>query len=205
MQQLVILFAKPPQAGAVKTRLIPALGEQGALSVHQRLLDRTLAIMQQLPASLNIQLCLAEPIVKPDVMSDYFFGQWPVCLQQGDNLGERLANAFKSNFAWADQIVIIGSDCPVLTADYILQAFTALTKKNDVVIGPAEDGGYVLIGLSRFIQALFLNMPWSTPQLFNETITQLNNQQVSYHLLTELWDVDVPADVKRLDRLRHHG
>lgn len=200
MQQLVILFTKPPRAGAVKTRLIPALGEQRALSVHQWLLDRTLMMMQQLPVSIKVQLCLTEPLIASDKLSRYYSEQWPLCLQQGNDLGERLANAFKLNLTQANHVLIIGSDCPVLTSDYILRAFSALEHKSDAVVGPAADGGYVLLGLSRFIPELFFNMPWSTPQLLSNTLVKLNRLQVSYQLLPELWDVDVPADVKRLER-----
>jgi len=115
-------------------------------------------------------------------------------IQIGDDLGERMQHAFEFVFKLGHtKAIIIGSDCPTLDAKMLSQALDELDN-NEVVIGPSEDGGYYLLGMKRLISRLFENMPWSQPHLFQQSIKLLKHQQITYHLLSTLNDIDTEED-----------
>ena len=173
--------------GRVKTRLAAALGDEEALQVYQLLVKHTQAISEAVKVDTYI------------FYSDFVEEQgWPSAynhfVQQGTNLGERIAWAFEKVFTDApEKAVIIGSDCLELTTAIIEQAFTDL-ETHDVVIGPAKDGGYYLLGLKQPRPELFKNIKWSTPSVRSQTISTCRQQQLTYSLLPELTDIDVAED-----------
>jgi uncharacterized protein len=186
----LIIFVKNPLPGKVKTRLADALGKENALLIYQKLLQHTHLV------TCNINA------VKYVFYSDYidYTDLWNNDLyrkerQFGNDLGQRMKNAFEILFARGyKQVVIIGSDCYELTEQIINDAFDKL-KKTDLVIGPSADGGYYLLGMNTFIPQLFSTKSWSTSKLLQETLTEINLLNYSLYQLPVLNDVDIPADV----------
>jgi rSAM/selenodomain-associated transferase 1 len=191
----VVVLAKAPQPGRVKTRLVPVLGEQGAAELYVQLLWRTLQVASgvgEWPVELWCSPCQDHPFFAT-CRSD--FG---VMLrdQQGSDLGERMMTA---GLADACPVVLIGADCPMLDADYLRGAISALAAGDEVVIGPAEDGGYGLIGMRRLVPELFRDMPWGSDQVLARTRDRLASLGVVWRELNVLWDVDRPEDLRRLE------
>ena len=190
MKELLIVFAKNLIKGKVKTRLAFGIGDDGALKVYQELLRHTFTISRSLP-------CRKVIYYSDFIPSD---SQWKTAgfleaIQNGDDLGSRMMNAFKTAFAEGfKKVVIIGTDCIELTTAGIQIAFQRLDEK-DVVIGPAQDGGYYLLGVKQLHPNLFLNKSWSTAQVFNETLNDCRKQNLSCSVLEELSDIDTPEDL----------
>jgi uncharacterized protein len=186
----LILFARLPLAGATKTRLIPALGPAGAAQLAKRLTEHAAEQARAVGclATVNGTGGSAAQIV-----------QWlglPCTLQVEGDLGARMHAAMRAAYAsGAARILLIGSDCPGLTADILLQGFEALTTQ-DVVFGPAVDGGYYLIGLRAPQPQLFEGMAWSHNQVLHDTIARLG--RLTYALLPTLHDIDTPDDLALL-------
>ncbi|WNF45650.1 TIGR04282 family arsenosugar biosynthesis glycosyltransferase [Pseudomonas sp. SG20056] len=191
------MLARAPVAGRVKTRLIPALGAQGACDLQQLLLERAL----QLPA-----LGFSERFLWLDDLPDanlQAFAQrlgWTLVEQPAGDLGERMRRIATLGLAESDAVILMGNDCPALDGDYLRAACGAL-QEQPVVIGPAEDGGYVLLGLRRIDAALFSDMPWGTERVFDMTLQRLQQLDWRPALLPALWDVDRPEDLSRLAAL----
>ena len=192
-----MVFARAPTPGEAKTRLIPALGAAGAAALHRQL------VMHCLRAATDAQLGPVELWCAPDT-SDPFFRecerQLGVSLwEQGEgDLGERMQRAFESALVRAARAILVGSDIPALSARYLRDADRALVRGNKVVIGPAEDGGYVLIGLSRCDPELFRDIPWGGPDVMAETRRRIAAIAWRSSELPVLWDVDQPEDLERL-------
>ncbi len=192
----ILIFAKAPQAGRVKTRLIPALGAAAAADLYARLLEATVARAVS-PALAPVCCCCAPDTTHP------FFRQladdYPVTLtqQQGADLGERMQTAACTALAEAGSVLLIGGDCPVLDAGHLGQALAWLAAGSDAVVGPAEDGGYVLLGLKRSAPELFREMPWGGERVLRETRARLQRLGWRYRELPPLWDLDRPADLRR--------
>lgn len=192
MKDILQIFAKAPIPGQVKTRLIQKLGKQGATDLHQQLVQFCL---QQFSGSFSIQLWCT-----PDEHHPFFQAcqaDFSISLhrQKGADLGERMVYALAS-IAPAP-VVLIGSDCPSLTVQTIHDAFIALRQDNAVVLAPAEDGGYVLIGMQQVLSTLFTDIPWGTSQVLAQTRARLQNLGVRWQELPIQWDVDLPTDVER--------
>lgn len=196
-KERVLVFAKAPQPGTVKTRLIPMLGAQGAAALHARLVEHTLATVCAAHAGVLELHCA------PDAADPFFQhcgGKYGLALatQRGGDLGERMHCAFAGALATAARVILIGTDCPALTARHLRQAQLALVDGNDAVFVPAEDGGYALIGLARNDARLFENIPWGSAQVMAQTRERLRSLHWRWHELDTLWDVDRPADYRRL-------
>lgn len=200
---MILIFAKAPVAGAVKTRLIPALGGQGAARLHERLARHCIA---QASAA---GLCPVQLWCAPDAAHPFFAQcqkEFGVTLhtQQGNDLGTRMAHALSEalNSALpsaghsAGYAVVIGTDCPALSAHDLGEALSALEEGYDAVLGPAEDGGYVLLGLRRVALELFENIPWGTEQVLGMTRARLKQLQWRWHELPARRDVDRPQDIE---------
>lgn len=192
----LLVFARAPVPGLVKTRLIPALGAAGAAALHGRLLERTLATA-----------CAAAPgrvelWCTPDTGAPAFAAaaeHWGVTLQRqppGD-LGARMHAALAAALDRGTRALLIGCDCPALTAADLEQAFAALDA-DDVVLGPAADGGYVLVGARRLSPLLFTGIDWGGPRVLRQTRARLVALGWRWHELRTLWDVDRPEDLARL-------
>lgn len=185
----ILIFAKAPIPGQCKTRLIPALGAAAAAKLHQQLLIQTLHMASQ------TGLCPIELWCHPTHDHDFFLQcaiEYPLTLhqQQGHDLGQRMHHAIDASLQQSRQAILIGSDCPVITTDYLRCALTALEQKNDAVIGPVEDGGYVLIGLQRSASYLFNQINWGSNQVFEQTQQRLKQLNFKWHELETLWDID---------------
>jgi rSAM/selenodomain-associated transferase 1 len=197
-----MVFAKAPTPGRVKTRLVPALGERAAAALHRQLAERTLC------TALAAGLGQVELWCAPGT-NDAFFAACAkqhgvgLCAQGEGDLGTRMARALEFALAQGSPGLLIGSDCPALTAEYLREAAAALVNGCDAVIGPAEDGGYVLIGLARSPAApLFEDIAWGSATVMQETRTRLASLNWCWRELATLWDVDRPEDLSRLAQLR---
>jgi rSAM/selenodomain-associated transferase 1 len=193
----IIVFAKAPQPGAVKTRLVPLLGEEGAAALHAKLVERTLETTRA--ASFGcVELHCA-----PDT-DDPFFGfcrgHFNVTLkpQVAGDLGTRMSCAFESALEAHACVLLVGSDCPALTALHLRQAERALRDGADAVLVPCQDGGYALIGLRRVDAKLFDGIAWGSDSVMAETRARLEQLGWTWRELETLWDVDHPEDYARL-------
>ncbi len=186
MKEAVIIFVRNPELGKVKTRLAKELGDQNTLNIYIKLLEHT-------------------QVVSAAVSADKFvFGteqlkfSWPGStteIQSSGDLGEKMNDAFQLLFERGYQkVVIIGSDCLQLSTHHIEEAFTALNE-NDIVIGPAEDGGYYLLGMKKIYSKLFMNKSWSTEKVFTETLQSIQTLHLRSHILEQLVDVDEKKDL----------
>lgn len=190
-ERVVIVFIKNPEKGKVKTRLAKTVGNTKALQVYQKLLEITKSVTDQLDVSK--QVWYSRFIDNDDIWSD---DNYEKHLQEGDNLGLRMQHAFKKAFGYGYQkVVIIGSDCSALEAELVEQSFRALDS-HQAVIGPASDGGYYLLGMSVFYPTLFKDKPWSTSSVFEQTIRQFKEMNLSYKQLPVLNDIDTEEDLK---------
>jgi len=189
---MIAIFAKEPAAGRVKTRLIPALGAQGAARLAAEMLEHT--VEEALATGLPVELC-----GEPDPAS--WYGGPPLRLSpQGEgDLGERLARAAERLLGEAGRLLLIGSDCPELDSQRLSASARAL-ETHDAVIHPARDGGYVLLGLRRFDASLFEAMPWSSAAVGAETIARIGALGWSLDLRETLADVDEPSDLALVGR-----
>jgi len=191
MENVLIIFAKNPSYGKVKTRLAATIGHDRALEVYRVLLAHTAEITRQVNASKIV--FYAEFIEQHDVWD----GHSQKSVQQGGELGERMANAFQEALKGHRRAVIIGTDCPELDEQTICDAFSHLAD-NDVVIGPTADGGYYLLGVKMFHPWLFTDIPWSTHTVFEETMARCHLHRLRHHVLPVLHDVDDENDLKYL-------
>ncbi|MDP3816510.1 TIGR04282 family arsenosugar biosynthesis glycosyltransferase [Pseudomonas sp.] len=191
------MLARAPVPGRVKTRLIPALGREGACDLQRLLLERAL----QLPVEGFSERFLWLDDV-PDASLQALAEElgWTLVEQPAGDLGERMRCIATLGLAGSDAVILIGNDCPALDAGYLNNACEAL-QGQPVVIGPAEDGGYVLLGLRRITALLFSDIPWGTEQVLRMTRERLQQLDWGHHLLPELWDVDRPEDLPRLAEL----
>ncbi len=193
----VIIFAKAPTPGLVKTRLIPALGEAGAAELQRQLIERTLH------TAAAARLGPIELWCAPGTEHPFFtacakrHGIHLLAQGEGD-LGARMARAL----AAGSPALLVGCDCPALTAAYLRAAAAALAGGDEAVFGPAEDGGYVLVGLARAPAAqLFEQLAWGTAAVMQETRERLTRARWRWRELPLLWDVDRPEDLPRLRQL----
>ncbi|OOG25928.1 hypothetical protein B1C78_05615 [Thioalkalivibrio denitrificans] len=188
------VFARAPRPGETKTRLIPALGPAGAALLHERLIHRTLETARS-AAPAEVELWCT-----PD-MSDDFFTECArrynvrLRLQAGGDLGARMHGALNDARGAGTHAVLAGTDCPALTADHLRRAMTWLDAGADLVLGPAEDGGYVLIGAGRAEAELFRDMPWGTDRVFVETCKRAEDLGLDVRCLEVLPDLDRPEDL----------
>jgi rSAM/selenodomain-associated transferase 1 len=193
----VAILTKAPEPGKVKTRLAMMLGVEGAARLHERFVIRTVeAAAEAATGPITVW-------ASPDASHPFFQGlgqRFPLAFQRqaGDDLGERMYVAI----AHAKMpVLVIGTDCPLLTAVHLRDAAEVLRGGADAVIFPAEDGGYVLIGMRRPIPEVFANMAWSTDGVMMETRQRLRHLGLSWREpVHHLWDVDRPTDVMRMRR-----
>ena len=197
---VLLIFCKAPIAGQVKTRLIPTLTTEQAMQLHSELSLSTLQRATQSP------LCRVQLWCTPSIEHDFFsqaehnypLTRWQ---QQGNDLGERMNHALCTALKSYKRAVLIGCDCPSLTSQELASAISVLNDKTTAVFAPAEDGGYVLIGLNRPQPELFVTMPWGGTQVMTETRTRCQQLGIIYHELAQQWDVDTAEDLTRYQKL----
>jgi len=194
-QARLILFTRYPEPGRTKTRLIPALGAHGAAALQRRMSEAIVTRMAAFAADYPVRPEIRYADGNQQAMEAWLSNDIP-CLDQGEgDLGDRLLRAFAQSFAQGAQaVVVIGADCPDLTPALFSQAFSALARK-DLVLGPAMDGGYYLIGLTRPAPALFAEIPWGGGEVLAATLKQAQALELATHMLEPLADVDRPEDL----------
>lgn len=178
----VLVFSRAPVPGRVKTRLVPRLGEWGAARLHVRLTAHALHTAQAARCG-TVQL-------------------YDTAKQRGADLGERMYRALAGALRRHRGAILIGADCPALRADDLARAARLLAAGSDVVLAPAEDGGYVLIGARRVSPQLFEGIEWGSSSVYAATARRLTEQGYRWRALRRLWDIDRPEDLDRLRSLR---
>lgn len=189
---LLIVFCKNPVLGLCKTRLAATIGDAAALSIYEFLLNHTATICSALKT--DKQVFYSHSVNSGDCWPESTFQKKIQC---GSDLGQRMNHAFAGGFDEGyTHIVLIGTDLYDLDIALLENAFEAL-KQKEVVIGPSEDGGYYLIGLSRLNSELFNNKNWSTSSVLSDTLSNLPPE--NYHLLPKRNDIDTEADLHPID------
>ena len=194
------VFTKAPVPGRVKTRLIPALGEARACELYQSLLIRTLTTACSSTIA-QVHLYCTPTIEHPFLQecADNFNVQ--LCLQEGEDLGARMGNALTAELNEFAYALVIGCDCPWLESADLEMAYACLAADAEVVLGPARDGGYYLLGLCSAQKNLFEDMPWGGPTVLKQTRQRLSAAAINWHELTEYPDLDSPEDLPAYEKL----
>ncbi len=190
-EALLMIFARNPVKGKVKTRLAADLGEEEALVVYKELLKHTKTVCEQV--SVDKIVFYSDFIEMEDVWTGEGFFKVE---QHGEGLGERMRNAFFAAFeAGNSPVIIIGTDCFELTSAIISEAFEKL-KESDVVVGPALDGGYYLLGMKKYLPQLFDGIQWSTATVCQETLNKCHELNACVTKLSVLADIDTKEDLE---------
>jgi rSAM/selenodomain-associated transferase 1 len=190
LKNLLIIFYRNPELGKVKTRLAKTLGDEKALAIYLKLSSHTRAITENL--AIDKVVYYSNFVDTEDVWPNTTFQKK---LQNGNDLGEKMNNAFVEGFqSGYERVCIIGTDCFELSRDIIKQAFDQL-HTNDAVIGRAKDGGYYLLGMKKLILELFTNKTWSSDTVATDTIQNFKDLSLSYAQLAVLTDVDEEKDL----------
>lgn len=192
----ILIFAKAPQRGRVKTRLMPVLGAEGACALHERLLYQTVERCCR-AALAPVELWCTPGVDHPAFERLAASFRLERFAQQGADLGERMAHAARAAFRRANRVLLIGTDAPALAPGHLQEALLGL-EHAVVMMAPAEDGGYVLLGLRRPVPELFERMPWGSDRVAMLTRRRCAAQGLPLHELETLWDVDRPEDLARL-------
>ncbi|HEA20278.1 hypothetical protein LCGC14_1170660 [marine sediment metagenome] len=195
-KDLLLIFTRNPEMGKCKTRLAQTVGDETALDIYKFLLRHTVSITENLNTAK--QVWYSEEIWEDDIWDETFYDKR---LQKGTDLGLRMANAFQDGFTSGfDRIIVIGSDIFDLKQSDIENAFAQLDK-NDFVIGPAQDGGYYLLGMKSFKAELFQNKNWGQDTVLKDTMDHIKNEKLA--ILEERNDIDVYDDIKDKEAFKH--
>lgn len=191
----ILIFAKAPVAGQVKTRLVPSITAEQAASLHQELTRDRLRICTR------ARLCDVQLWCGTDTEHPFFVDcrqRYGVQLyaQEGGDLGERMSAALNHMLGRYGKVIIIGTDAPALEIDTINAAVNELERR-DIVLVPAEDGGYVLLAASKYQDGLLASVPWGTENVLASTMRNIEHLGLTCSLLGECWDVDRPEDLER--------
>ena len=189
-KEVVLVFQKNAILGKVKTRLASGMGEARALEIYRHLIQSTYSVLEDMSAPVWTYFSDFIPETVNTPIEKSF-------VQEGQDLGHRMANAFARSFELGmDKVVLIGTDCPMLQSEHLNQAFEALTH-SDLVVGPATDGGYYLIGMKRRADYLFEGITWSTAEVLSQTLAVVTAHGLHFTLLDELSDIDTQEDWER--------
>lgn len=193
-KNLILIFTRNPELGKCKTRLAKTIGDENALTIYKMLLEHTEKVVRKVYADKAVYYSVK--VRENDLWDSNLYQKH---LQYGDDLGIRMENAFKNSFeAGYENVLIVGSDLYDLKPEHIQNAFEHL-KTNDVVIGPAEDGGYYLLGMKKMHPSIFKNKKWGTASVRKDTLNDLSN--VNVHQIEMLNDIDLYEDLKNYDQL----
>ncbi|MBT8265350.1 MAG: TIGR04282 family arsenosugar biosynthesis glycosyltransferase [Bacteroidia bacterium] len=198
---IVMVFIRNPELGHVKTRLAKTIGDQSALKIYKFLLQHTQNELFDLNCDKAVYY--SENINKNDIWDNAHYQKY---IQLGSDLGDRMLHAFKNSFeSGYKKVLIIGSDLFDLKSEYIKNAIAHLDHY-DIVLGPAKDGGYYLLGMTVLNDRIFSNKAWGTEAVFESTMNDLKNESV--FLLPELNDIDIYDDIKEhkilTELIKHH-
>lgn len=195
MPPVLIIFSRYPEAGRSKTRLIPALGASGAALLHEDMTRHTLSTAAELTRDYPVRVEVHFAGGDEGLMRRVFGGDFPYLPQAAGDLGHKMRTALEGALrTGAGRAVVIGTDCPGLTASRLRQAFEALETR-ELVLGPAMDGGYYLIGCRRVWPELFADIPWGTGEVWARTLAAARDAGLTPQILEPLADVDRPEDL----------
>jgi len=195
MNDVLLVFAKVPRPGEVKTRLTPFLTSREAARLYDAFLRDALALYAQL--EVDVQLHLAPPL--PDEGVDDVPDRISIHEQQGDGLGPRMAHAFETAFENGyDRAAVVGTDHPTLPLEFVARGFTALSEERSICVGPSADGGFYLLGMSAFVPKLFEDMTYSHDQVFRDTLARAKATDAALTVLPRWYDVDTPEALSRM-------
>lgn len=187
---VVIVFARAPRPGGAKTRLVPRLGEWGAARLQWRLTRRAVRLARAaLPRRVELHVTSPHGLFRALRVK--------LKVQKGRDLGERMHHALRAALQRHRVAILVGSDCPALTPRDLRRA-ARLLGGHDVVLAPAEDGGYALVGMRRARASVFRGVSWGTSAVLPQTLSNIRDSDLSLALLRTVWDVDRPADLERL-------
>jgi len=199
ISEKLIIFTRYPEPGKTKTRLIPVLGKEAAANLHRSMAQRTVARALSLQNSRQLSVEILYTGGSQQLMQDWLGTDLIYQNQIDGDLGARMTAAFQNCFnSGIDKVAIIGTDCPDLKPEILVSAFDELSQ-HDLVLGPAKDGGYYLIGLRRSIPELFGSIKWGTDEVFVKTQAIAQNLDLSIAYLPTLADIDRPDDLLALD------
>ncbi len=191
-KSVLLIFTKNPELGKCKTRLASTLGDEKALRIYVELLKHTRNFTEQVATEKHVYY--SQSIPENDLWtSDNFKKKLQIHGDLGTKMGKAFEDSFKSGHT---KVIIIGSDCAEINEEDINRAFKLLDEK-EVIIGPAIDGGYYLIGMCQYYPFLFKEKSWSTPRLIDETIEDLKKHNIIFELLEEKSDIDYEEDLNR--------
>jgi len=196
-RDVLILFAKLPQAGEVKTRLGRSIGMENAANIYREFAEHAFGIAEELSfMGVETHLCY-EPTVDEETIRAWVHRSFSFAPQQGATLGQRMYNAFRKVIEeGAKKAVIIGTDVPELQSTNVAEAFASLDE-NDIVVGPSADGGYYLLGMKAPLKELFDGIQWSTDTVFKATIARITDLKLSSAVLPVLHDIDTEEDLRQ--------
>ncbi|MEO6860456.1 MAG: TIGR04282 family arsenosugar biosynthesis glycosyltransferase [Microcoleus sp.] len=195
----LIVFTRYPEPGKAKTRLIPVLGKTGAANLHRLMTQKTIARALSLQNTRRLCVEIHWAGGSQKLMQDWLGTDIIYQNQIDGDLGAKMTAAFQNSFnSGVDKAAIIGTDCPALKAEIMAEAFDKLSQ-HDLVLGPAKDGGYYLIGLRRSIPELFAGINWGTSEVFAATRAIAQNLDLNIAYLPTLADIDLPEDLLSLD------
>lgn len=198
-REILIVFTRFPQPGQAKTRLIPALGAVRAADLQRMMAEYTFIQCCELAHTRNLSIAVHYEGGDEEVLRRWIPSSMNCIPQSKGSLGERLAHSFASSFtAGMKRVIIVGSDCPFLTPEILADGFDLL-QNNDLIIGPAHDGGYYLIGLSKPDRLLWADIDWGTDKVLQQTIEIARNRGLKLALLPSLADIDRPEDLQNLN------
>ena len=194
-RECLIIFTRYPEPGQTKTRLIPVLGAEGAATLQRKMTEQKLAEVKELQAAYPLSVEVHFAGGNEQLMQEWLGLNWVYRRQNEGDLGGRMASAFQASFdAGMNAVVLIGTDCPDLNASLMAKSFQLL-RQHDLILGPALDGGYYLIGLRRLIPELFTGIPWSTAEVLQQTLSIAQRLGLTVAKLPLLSDVDRPEDL----------
>lgn len=202
---IIIIFAREPIQGQVKTRLIPSLGKKNATELYQRLLSHAISLHTKENftdplGAVARRLAPVELCITPESTVDYFLSMpqseyFELSFQQGNDLGNRMYNVLNSALENYSKAILVGTDCPFLTTDEVCQAIQSLDS-SDMVFSPAQDGGYVLVGAKRLLNGAFDNITWGSEHVMSQTREQLNRLGIQWYELPKQVDIDDESDLR---------
>ncbi len=197
IEESLIVFTRYPEAGKTKTRMIPILGAEGAAQLQRQMTEHTLREVQKLQSDRPLSVEVHFTGSSEQLMKDWLGWDLVYRHQSEGDLGQRMRSAFELSFnAGMSGVVIIGIDCPDLNRSKMREAYKAIGRDCDLVLGPAADGGYYLIGLSRLVPELFVGINWGTSEVLAQTKAIAEKLGLKVHYLSVLNDVDRPEDLE---------
>jgi rSAM/selenodomain-associated transferase 1 len=197
----VMVMTRYPVPGRTKTRLIPVLGEKGACRLHQYMAEHTMQVVRDFGKSFHAKIFVFFNGGSKELMKSWLGGRTEYLPQSAGNLGVKMRIAFRTLFSRGFKaVLVIGTDCPDIDHDILSESFAWLDKV-DMVLGPAADGGYYLLGLRRGHDALFEGIAWGGDQVFSQTMNAAAREQLSVHCLPERKDIDRPEDLEHLKNI----